>query len=92
MRQDEVRPEGDVIHPHPVKDHPDAPRHGDHSSFCTTTAGELGLISPVAIRIVRPYAVDVASGVEIERGVKDPDLIEAFCRAVREADIACEGD
>lgn len=45
-----------------------------------------------AIRIVRPYAVDVASGVEIERGVKDADLIEAFCRAVREADIACEGD
>jgi len=39
-----------------------------------------------AIRAVRPYAVDVASGVERERGVKDPDLIAAFCEAVRRAD------
>lgn len=39
-----------------------------------------------AIRAVRPYAVDVSSGVERERGVKDPALIEAFCDAVRVAD------
>lgn len=39
-----------------------------------------------AIRAVRPYAVDVSSGVESEKGVKDPARIEAFCRAVREAD------
>ncbi|TVS08458.1 MAG: N-(5'-phosphoribosyl)anthranilate isomerase, partial [Phycisphaerales bacterium] len=39
-----------------------------------------------AIRAVRPWAVDVSSGVERERGVKDTGLIEAFCRAVREAD------
>lgn len=41
-----------------------------------------------AIRAVRPFAVDVSSGVEREKGVKDPDLIEAFCEAVREADRA----
>jgi phosphoribosylanthranilate isomerase len=39
-----------------------------------------------AIRAVRPFAVDVSSGVERERGIKDPGLIEAFCRAVQDAD------
>jgi len=39
-----------------------------------------------AIRAVRPHAVDVSSGVERDRGMKDPKLIEQFCAAVREAD------
>ena len=39
-----------------------------------------------AIKRVRPYAVDVSSGVESSRGVKDPDRIGAFCEAVRRAD------
>ncbi|QYK46921.1 MAG: phosphoribosylanthranilate isomerase [Phycisphaeraceae bacterium] len=39
-----------------------------------------------AIRILRPFAVDVSSGVESAPGVKDPALIHAFCDAVRKAD------
>jgi phosphoribosylanthranilate isomerase len=39
-----------------------------------------------AITRVRPYAVDVSSGVEAELGRKDPARVRAFCQAVREAD------
>jgi phosphoribosylanthranilate isomerase len=35
---------------------------------------------------VRPWAVDVSSGVEAEKGIKDPAAIRRFCEAVREAD------
>jgi phosphoribosylanthranilate isomerase len=38
-----------------------------------------------AISVVRPFAVDVASGVESERGIKDPALLEALFEAVRGA-------
>ncbi len=39
-----------------------------------------------AIRAIRPYGVDVSSSVETEPGKKSPQLIRAFCDAVREAD------
>jgi phosphoribosylanthranilate isomerase len=39
-----------------------------------------------AVRTVRPYAVDVSSGVEDAPGQKSPARIEAFIRAVRRAD------
>jgi phosphoribosylanthranilate isomerase len=35
---------------------------------------------------VRPWAVDVSSGVEIGKGVKSGPLMRRFCKAVREAD------
>jgi phosphoribosylanthranilate isomerase len=35
---------------------------------------------------VRPYAVDVSSGVEASKGIKDAVLMRRFCEAVRQAD------
>ncbi|MES2101053.1 MAG: phosphoribosylanthranilate isomerase [Pseudomonadota bacterium] len=38
------------------------------------------------IHTLRPWAVDVSSGVEHAKGIKDADAIRRFCDAVREAD------
>jgi phosphoribosylanthranilate isomerase len=43
------------------------------------------------VRAVHPYGVDASAGVERERGIKDPALIEAFCRAVQQADAEILG-
>ncbi len=39
-----------------------------------------------AIEILRPYGVDISSGIEFERGVKSIEKIEKFCKAVQNAD------
>ena len=39
-----------------------------------------------AMEILKPWGVDVASGVEASPGKKDPDRVRAFVRAVREMD------
>jgi phosphoribosylanthranilate isomerase len=39
-----------------------------------------------AIGVLKPWGVDVASGVEVRPGKKDPEKVRAFVRAVREMD------
>jgi phosphoribosylanthranilate isomerase len=39
-----------------------------------------------AIGLLKPWGVDVVSGVEAKPGKKDPEKVRAFVRAVREAD------
>jgi len=36
-----------------------------------------------AVRTIRPYAVDVASGIEIAPGIKDPAKVRAFVQNAR---------
>jgi phosphoribosylanthranilate isomerase len=41
-----------------------------------------------AIEILKPWGVDVVSGVEAQPGKKDPEKVRAFVRAVRELEVS----
>ena len=56
-------------------------------------AGGLGVDNVAeAIHTVKPYAVDVSSGVESEKGIKSAELITAFMNKVREVNGELNGN
>lgn len=58
----------------------------DLPSFLVLSGGLTAANVGEAIRRVRPVAVDVSSGVEMSKGIKDHSKIAAFVAAVRKAD------
>lgn len=60
----------------------------DLPGFLVLSGGLTAVNVGDAIRRVRPVAVDVSSGVEAGKGIKDHDKIAAFVAAVRAADAA----
>lgn len=45
-----------------------------------------------AVQLIRPWAVDVSSGVEVEQGIKSSDRISVFVAAVQAADAKLKGN
>lgn len=95
MGVDDVPPQVTVL----LDAHDPARRGGTGRTIDWHTAREIAARRPVvlaggltpenvaeAIRVVRPYAVDVSSGVERTAREKDHARIDAFVRAVRAAD------
>jgi len=83
---------------HLLDSHVAGKRGGTGETFAWEIAAAHGAAVPVilsgglsaenvadAIAVVRPFAVDVASGVERAPGCKDPEKLEAFATAVRQS-------
>jgi len=63
------------------------PQHARSVPLPVVLSGGLNVSNVIdGIRRVRPWAVDVSSGVESAKGIKDAQAMRRFCQAVREAD------
>ncbi len=59
---------------------------GDHARPCIVSGGLLAETVGAALVRMRPWAVDVSSGVEASPGLKSTERMRAFVAAVRSAD------
>jgi phosphoribosylanthranilate isomerase len=69
----------------PTRNHAHA--EATHAALPLVLSGGLSAANVIdGIRAFRPWAVDVSSGVESAKGIKDAEAIRRFCDAVRAAD------
>jgi len=65
------------------------PQHPRSVPLPVVLSGGLNVSNVIeGVRRVRPWAVDVSSGVERSKGIKDAEAMRRFCQAVREADAS----
>lgn len=61
--------------------------HGNHQALILAGGLNPGNVAG-AVRMTRPYAVDVSGGVEESKGIKSAELINAFIAAVNAGAVA----
>ncbi len=81
----------ELQHRHEAEGVPERAAAGDRRIFFGVLAGGLTALTVAeALRTVRPWGIDVSSGVETSPGIKSERKLAALFRRVRQADREAE--